>query len=78
MGTSTDIDVVFAGDDLVLRLACAAYLARYTAPTPPPDSCRCWSNGSVAAPAAPRPASPATPGKPTCGSPGTGPGPSGY
>lgn len=30
MGTSTDIDVAFAGDDLVLRLACAAYLARYT------------------------------------------------
>jgi site-specific recombinase XerD len=30
MGTSIDIDVAFAGDDLVLRLACAAYLARYT------------------------------------------------
>ncbi|MFD0366307.1 hypothetical protein ACFQZZ_33145 [Nocardia sp. GCM10030253] len=30
MGTSTDIDVAFAGDDLVLRLACAAYPAHYT------------------------------------------------
>jgi len=30
MGTSTDIDVAFAGDDLVPRLARAAYLARYT------------------------------------------------
>ncbi|MET8875237.1 tyrosine-type recombinase/integrase [Nocardia sp. NPDC004604] len=30
MGASSDIDVTFAGDDLVLRLACAAYLARFT------------------------------------------------
>ncbi|MDE1670741.1 MULTISPECIES: tyrosine-type recombinase/integrase [Nocardia] len=30
MGTSSDIDVAFAGDDLVLRLACAAYLGRFT------------------------------------------------
>ncbi|WP_405164470.1 tyrosine-type recombinase/integrase [Nocardia sp. NBC_01499] len=30
MGTSSDIDVTFAGDDLVLRLACAAYLGRFT------------------------------------------------
>jgi site-specific recombinase XerD len=30
MGTSSDIDVTFAGDDLVLRLASAAYLARFT------------------------------------------------
>lgn len=30
MGTSPDIDVAFAGDDLVLRLSCAAYLARFS------------------------------------------------
>lgn len=30
MSTSSDIDVTFAGDDLVLRLASAAYLARFT------------------------------------------------
>ncbi|WP_378741322.1 hypothetical protein [Nocardia brasiliensis] len=30
MGTSSDTDVIFAGDDLVLRLACAAYLSRFT------------------------------------------------
>ncbi|WP_405166548.1 tyrosine-type recombinase/integrase [Nocardia sp. NBC_01499] len=30
MGTSSDIDVTFAGDDLVLRLASAVYLARFT------------------------------------------------
>ncbi|MFQ6398996.1 hypothetical protein ACLMAJ_36860 [Nocardia sp. KC 131] len=30
MGTSPDIDVTFAGDDLVLRLSSAAYLARFS------------------------------------------------
>ncbi|MEU4318125.1 hypothetical protein AB0F85_15060 [Nocardia fluminea] len=30
MNTSADIDVAFAGDDLVLRLASAAYLARFS------------------------------------------------
>ncbi|WP_410873380.1 tyrosine-type recombinase/integrase [Nocardia sp. A7] len=30
MSTSADIDVAFAGDDLVLRLASAAYLARFS------------------------------------------------
>lgn len=30
MSTSSDIDVTFTGYDLVLRLACAAYLARFT------------------------------------------------
>ncbi|MEV0296816.1 tyrosine-type recombinase/integrase [Nocardia sp. NPDC050710] len=35
MGTSTDIDVAFVGDDLVLRLAGAAYLARYTGSASP-------------------------------------------
>ena len=30
MGVLSDIDVTFAGDDLVLRLASAAYLARFT------------------------------------------------
>ncbi|MBY8855379.1 hypothetical protein K7711_02715 [Nocardia sp. CA2R105] len=48
MGTSTDIDVAFAGDDPVLRLACAAYLARYTGGAPAstaPRTCTCISDG---------------------------------
>lgn len=31
MSTSAEIDVAFAGDDLVLRLSCAAYPARFSA-----------------------------------------------
>jgi hypothetical protein len=36
MDTSIDIDVAFAGDDLVLRLACAAYSWPITS-----SSCSC-------------------------------------
>ncbi len=47
MGSSTDIDVTFAGDDLVLRLVCAAYLA--ATPAAPASTalqtCACTSDG---------------------------------